>query len=249
MHRNSPCGVTHTGLADLPSKGSAFPNRELCGIYAGSTPVRGASNLSMRTLGEMSTALRVAGRFAHAQVRVPVPIIAQSSDFSCGSANLLSVLHYWLGESLGPIETEADLWKGLRMNTESGAEPERITAVARRLGLEANLRENMSMDDLRAALDFAFTVILCIQAWQETPAPWATDWDHGHYVTAVDMDAAKVTFMDPSIHTSYGWMPRGELPTRWHSPDFQNRPKYGLGIVISGKEAKGPFPSLPRRML
>lgn len=194
------------------------------------------------------SALRVASRFAHAQVSVPVPIIAQSSDFSCGSACLLSVLHYWKGESLGPFETEADLWKGLKMSPETGAEPERITAVARHFGLKASLRVNMTEDHLSWALGLGIPVIMCIQAWQEVPAPWETDYDHGHYVVCVGGDRESVTFMDPAIHTAYGWMPRAELRSRWHNPDPQGRPQHGLGVVVSGEEVLGAFPSLPKRI-
>lgn len=194
------------------------------------------------------SALRVAARFSHVQVQVPAPIIQQSLNFSCGSGCLLSALHYWLGENLGKIEREADLWKGLAIDPESGAEAVRIAAVARHFGLKADVEKGMGLERLRGWVRRGATVILCIQAWQETPAPWETDWDHGHYVLCVGMDGVNATFMDPEMHTAYGWMPEQELPRRWHSPDLQNRPEYGVAIPIMGDEPKGTFPGLPIRM-
>lgn len=193
-------------------------------------------------------ARRVAARYAHAQVQVPVPIIPQSFDFSCGSATTFSALSYWLGENLGKIETESDLWAGLQMDVEDGAEAERIAAVARHFGLKADVAVNLTPRHLEAAIQRGTTTILCLQAWQEEPAPYVYDYDHGHYILAVGYDAENFTFMDPALHTSYGWMPKGELPSRWHSPDSNNRPVQGLGIIISGETPMGAFPALPQRI-
>jgi predicted double-glycine peptidase len=246
MHRNSPRGVTHGGLADLPSEGSAFPKRQLCGVDAGSIPARGANLLLKFLLGMMPR--RVAARFSHAQVQVPAPIIQQSGEFSCGSAALLSAIHYWLGEDLGPILHEADLWESLEMNIASGAEPERIAAVARKFGLQAHYFLNMKVPDLHRFLARKIPVILCIQAWPEPgeTISYETDLDHGHYVEAVGFDAERTTFMDPSLHTGYGYITNAMLPIRWHDADPKGARQNGLGIAIWGNEPpRGIFPAVP----
>jgi predicted double-glycine peptidase len=194
----------------------------------------------------MRLAERVARRFT-ASTLLPVPIIPQSSDFSCGSACLLAVLHYWKGDNIG-VSHEADLWKPLAIDTEAGAEPEQIVALAGQFGLAARHVLDLTQVDLQAALGKGQTVILLLQAWRERPVGWLVDWEDGHYIVLVGMDDANAFFMDPSIHTSYGWMPREELDLRWHSPDTEGMPQFGAGVIIEGSAGARSFPAAPQRM-
>ncbi len=70
----------------------------------------------------------------------------QSTEYSCGASALQSVLSYW-----GKDVDEEDLMKLLKTTPETGTYPEDIIRVARELGFEAELRENLSIDDLENA--------------------------------------------------------------------------------------------------
>jgi len=168
------------------------------------------------------------------QSHLNVPIIQQSSNFSCGSAALLACLHYWRGENIG-IDHEADLWKPLDISAAAGTEPESMVAVANRFGLYATHMLGMTVEQLRVLLSRGYTVILCLQAWKQTAVPYSQDWEDGHYVVAVGMDASAVYFMDPAVHTAYASLPITELPKRWHSPDTDGSPQYGMAIIVRGR--------------
>jgi len=176
---------------------------------------------------------RVATRYVSSQVSLRVPLIRQTTNFSCGAAALLGVLRYWLGEDLG-VRDESDLWGKLDVSEENGTEPDRIAAVARKFGLQATYVTEMTERGLREALARGDTVIMLVQAWRDDPVDWAVDWDDGHYVVAVGIDALNVYLMDPSTSGTYAWMSLDELPDRWHDFDENGEPQYGLALIIRG---------------
>lgn len=167
---------------------------------------------------------------------LPVPLVAQATDYSCGAAALLSVLYYWQ-EYDG---TESSLYPLLSTTPEDGTHPIKMTEVAGMFNLKASMRERMTVDDLKAALKKGDTIILDIQAWSEGGStPWKDRWEDGHYVVLVGMDSHFVYVMDPSAHGAYGYFPLSELIDRWH--DYEDRDGYvqkyfQLGIVIRGKD-------------
>jgi predicted double-glycine peptidase len=184
----------------------------------------------------MNSGLRVAARYIAAQVTLPVPTVPQSTDFSCGSACLMAVMRFWLGEEL-KVERENELWSMLQTDPETGVEPERMAAAARAFGLSAEHRLGMTVEDLRRQLQMGHTVILMVQAWQTEPVPWAQDWDHAHYVVLVGMDASNAYFMDPAPEAQALKLPQipiplAELPDRWHNPAVDGSPEYGFGLTV-----------------
>lgn len=186
-------------------------------------------------------------RRAPAPKLLPVPLHQQETDYSCGAASLLSVLRYW--QAFGGAER--DLYDALQTTTD-GTEPDKIEEVARKFGLSAQLREGMSLDDLRAALARGDTAILDIQAWREGPSaklPWEDVWEDGHYVVLIGMDDSRAYFEDPVLDDSYAAMALDELPRRWH--DYENRSGavrryFQAAVVISGKTPLAN-PSLPAK--
>lgn len=168
--------------------------------------------------------------------RLNLPIVEQQTDFSCGPASLLSVLRYWTGFR----GTERDLYGPLETTPKDGTEPAKLAEYARGAGLSAEVREGMTLEDLRAALGLGRTVIVDLQAWSSTESarlPWRDRWEDGHYVVLAAMDAANAYFMDPSAEGALAWVPLSELPERWH--DYEDR--HGqverndhLGVVIFG---------------
>jgi predicted double-glycine peptidase len=183
---------------------------------------------------------------------LPVPLVPQATDYSCGAAALMSVLYYWQVYD----GTETDLYARLGTNEKWGTEPEPMAAMAKRLGLRAEIKQKMTLQDLRDHLKDGSTVILDLQAWRilkphQTPLPWKDNWEDGHYVVLIGMDSLYAYFMDPSAHVGYGYMPIIELLDRWHDYEDRNGPierSEQLGVVISGTRAHTAFPSALVRM-
>ena len=203
--------------------------------------------------GLMSAPAEAVSRFKAARPALParalaVPLHQQETDYSCGAASLWSVLRYW-----GAFDgKERELYAPLKTTRKDGTEPPRIAEVARRFGLEAELRKGMSVSDLRAALDRGQTVIVDLQAWREgktAKTAWKDDWEDGHYVVLIALDDRHAFFEDPVLNDSYAYMPVDELQVRWH--DFEDRHGrtqryWQAGIVIAGKTPR-PAPPPAKR--
>ena len=94
---------------------------------------------------------------------LPVPIVPQATDYSCGAAAVLSVLYYWQLHSGG----ESTLYADLGTTPKDGTHPKKMIEVARKLGLRAEMKENLTLADLRAILARGETAILDFQAWRD----------------------------------------------------------------------------------
>lgn len=184
---------------------------------------------------------------------LPLPLVNQETDYSCGPAALLSVLRYWRAFE----GTERDLYAPLETTPKDGTEPQKLVEVAARQGLAAELREGLGVEDLRAALKRGETVIIDFQAWRDEgapPLPWEDVWEDGHYAVLSAIDEKYAYFMDPVAEGAYAYMPLGELPKRWH--DYEDRHgtvnrSYQLGVFLRGKtpiEAPAKPPGRPLRL-
>ncbi len=178
---------------------------------------------------------------SHAAVQLPentlpVPLIAQATDYSCGPATLLSVLLYWQVYD----GSESSLYPILDTTPKDGTDPPHLVAGAEHFGLKAGLSSPMSLSDLKGALELGETVILDLQAWrgdQSKKLAWKDVWEEGHYVVLVGMDKDNAYVMDPSTRGSYAYLPLSELEERWH--DYEDRAGsvrryHRLGVIIRG---------------
>jgi uncharacterized protein len=174
---------------------------------------------------------------------IVIPDVRQSTDFSCGATALQALLAYYSEDW-----SEEELIKLLGTNQEIGTTPESLVRVATALGLRASIGENLTFDDLRAALDERIPVIVAFQAWVDVKPPefsWAECWEEGHYAVVIGMDADYVYLEDPSLFGTRGRIPVREFGERWHdysgvSPmDAQDRRWVHLGIIIREGGAKG----------
>jgi predicted double-glycine peptidase len=145
---------------------------------------------------------------------LPVPMVTQPDEYSCGAASLQAVLYYYR-VSDGDLHT---LYKPLGTKATNGTEPPPIVAFAQSKGLTANFVRGTSVGlaDLQQALAGRDPVMLVIQAWKGTTTPWTSDEDDAHWVVLVGMDANYAYFMDPWAHFGLGYMPLPELLERWH---------------------------------
>jgi predicted double-glycine peptidase len=179
-----------------------------------------------------------------------VPYVRQSTNYTCGAAALQAVLARW-----GIDEREDRLIARLHSTPENGTHPADIVRVARDFGLRAELREALTLDDLKDALDRDVTAIVDLQAWrvEEDRRPWTELWDDGHYMVLIGMDGKNLYFEDPSLLGSRGFIPRQEFLDRWH--DYEGEPpldaadrKYvHMAIFIQGDKPAVLPPAEPVR--
>ncbi len=168
-----------------------------------------------------------------------VPDTRQSTEYSCGAAALQAVLNYW-GRDVG----EEDLMEILNTDLDSGTYPEDILRVAREMGLNAEYRENLTLEEIEASVHQGVPVIVDCQAWR-SPASgnvsWSDDWVDGHWMVVIGMDDENVYFEDPYILGSRGFMSRQEFEERWHNPrgwyESDTVEQIHLGIFIQGENS------------
>lgn len=193
-----------------------------------------------------------AGREAPALPRnaLPVPIVRQSTSYSCGAAALLAALFYWQvydGNESGLMQMTGTV-------PAQGTTPQGIVKGARQFGLSASYKEMTGLGDLQQALARGETVIVDIQAWPDKTdeQSWAKRREDGHYLVLTALDGKYAYFMDPSVGAGYTYIPLAELFERWHDYEdlksgvWENRQ---LAIFISGKTPlkKFPAPLIPTR--
>jgi predicted double-glycine peptidase len=176
---------------------------------------------------------------------VPVPLISQSSPWTCGPAALMAVLVYF-GVYDG---AESQLDAELAATPEDGTRVRDIVAVARRFGLRADARTGLAFDDLRRELARGAVVIVALQAWASGDVTdWRSDWEDGHYVVVVGVAGDRIYVMDPSVRTGYGYLQRRQFLERWHDYDLEDDRSVlydRLGIVIRGPGRLARYPAEP----
>jgi len=179
---------------------------------------------------------------------LPVPLISQATPWTCGAASLMAALVYF-----GVFdEPESRLDAELGADPDQGVAPERIAAEARKLGLVTSVDTGMTLADLADEIARGSIVIAAIQAWPQRPVDDpATEWEDGHYVVVVGLDAGRVYAMDPSVRTGYAYLSRSDFVRRWHDYDVRDgrRQAYEhLGIVLRGRPSMRRYPTEPTKI-
>jgi predicted double-glycine peptidase len=166
----------------------------------------------------------------------------QSTEYSCGASALQSVLSYW-GKDLD----EEELMKLLHTTPESGTYPEDLVKVARELGFEADVKENLTIDDVAESTKMGNPVIILGQAWrsrEESEKSVAHDWEDGHYVVILAVDKEYVYFEDPYVRMGKGFTPRQTFEEHWHNiggkTSTDTSKQMHLGVFIRGKKPVKP---------
>lgn len=172
---------------------------------------------------------------------LPIPIVRQETDYSCGAASSAAVLKYW-GLFSGE---ETDLHSDLETHPKEGTAPSSIVTVLESYGLQVDYQENFTVSKLRRALKAGKTIILDLQAWRtDEKTAWADLWEDGHYVVAVAIDSKRLYVMDPSTENYYAYLPLSELMDRWHdyeSIDGKMVKNHQAVILAKGKIADKTF--------
>ena len=149
----------------------------------------------------------------------------QSTEYSCGASALQSVLGYW-----GKDVDEADLMKLLHTTSEEGTYPDDIVRGAHSLGFEAELRTNLTLDEVERVTADGSPMIALAQVWRSVRGSTASeqdDWDDGHYIVVLAVDKDYVYFQDPYVRMSKAFVPRKTFEDHWHQV-------MDLGILIQG---------------
>ncbi|MDD1647049.1 MAG: cysteine peptidase family C39 domain-containing protein [Methanomicrobiales archaeon] len=161
----------------------------------------------------------------------------QATEYSCGASALQAVLSYW-----GKDVDEEDLMKILGTNPEVGTYPEDIVRAARSLGFEAEVKENLTVDDVEKSTATGVPVIVLGQAWRsqkDSGLYAADDWADGHYVVALAVDKDYVYLEDPFLRMGKGFLPRDKFEELWHNVmggDLSKPKQMHVGIFIRGKK-------------
>jgi predicted double-glycine peptidase len=174
-----------------------------------------------------------------------VPLISQSTSWTCGAAALMAALVYF-----GVFdEPESRLDEELGATPEDGTRVVRIADEARRFGLGAEVRTGLSIEELAREVSTGAVVIAALQAWPaEDVADWSSRWEDGHYVVVVGVSRDRIYVMDPSVRTGYAYLGRKEFLTRWHDYDVDGGRRVvwnRLGIVLRGRGGLGRYPAEP----
>jgi predicted double-glycine peptidase len=162
----------------------------------------------------------------------------QTTEYSCGPAAFQAVLRYW-----GRDIDEKALMELLQTDPEVGTYPEDIVRGARTLGLDAQLRTDLSLDEVAEFVSNGSPVIALAQVWRsqsDTPAGAEDEWDCGHWVVILAIDKDYVYFQDPYAHMCKVFVPRDVFEEHWHHAmggDLRNPKLVHLAIFIKGEAA------------
>ena len=160
----------------------------------------------------------------------------QSTEYSCGASALQAVLSYW-----GKDVEEQELMQRLNTSPETGTYVGDIVRVARELGFNAEVQENLTLPDLHAALTKGMPVIVCGQAWrsrENSDKSAQEDWEDDHYFVVLGMDNKYVYYQDPFAKRASAFVSHRLFEESWHNvrgiTSADKKKQVHLGVFISG---------------
>jgi predicted double-glycine peptidase len=163
---------------------------------------------------------------------IKVPMVRQSTDFTCGVAALQSVFAYF-----GDEYREDHLAKELKAVPKTGTHYQEMMRLAKAKGYSVKVLKTMTIADLKKTIDAGKPVICLIQAWADKAVDYSNDWEDGHYVVAIGHDSDNIYFMDPSTLSNYTFIPTKEFVNRWHDTDGKEKLVH-FGLIIEKAKAK-----------
>lgn len=172
-------------------------------------------------------------------IMIPLPLVRQPDNYSCGAGALMSIASYF---GVGPAKID-EFKEALCTSSIYGTYHRDIARYANEIGLNAEVRINMTRSQLKSLLKSKTPVILSLQAWAADTSVYE-DPDHnkdGHYIVAIGYDDNNYFyFMDPSITGKLGYLSWEELKKRWHEDEgFEKEEVHkSLGIIIRPGNAK-----------
>jgi len=159
----------------------------------------------------------------------------QSTEYSCGASSLQAVLSYW-----GKNVDEQGLMQKLHTSSETGTYVGDIARVAREFGFSAEVKENLTLEDLHAALKKGLPVIVCGQAWrsrEDSDKSVQQDWENDHYVVVLGMDDKYIYYQDPFAKRGNAFACHRLFEESWHNvrgiTSSDKKKQVHIGVFIS----------------
>lgn len=160
----------------------------------------------------------------------------QATEYSCGASALQAVLSYW-----GKDVEEQELMQRLHTSPETGTYVGDIVRVAREFGFAAEVKEDLTLEDLHAALTKGLPVIVCGQAWrsrEDSDKSVQQDWQDDHYVVVLGMDKKYIYYQDPFVMRGNAFSSHRLFEESWHNvrgiTSSDRKKQVHLGVFISG---------------
>ncbi len=160
-----------------------------------------------------------------------LPKTRQVETWTCGANAVQKVCQYY-----GEDYREMDLVKMLNATPENGTEIQPIIDFLGKCGFQTDVKEGMTIAELKAYIDKDIPVILMIQAWAKDTAQ-LRGWENGHFSVCIGYTHHEFLFADPSLY-DIGYIPFDKLIPRWHDFDVGDKKYYQLGIAVYGKKPK-----------
>jgi len=163
------------------------------------------------------------------EIAVRVPDTDQATDYTCGPASLRGALL-----AFGVGVEEDDLAAKAQTSASGGTSVNGLKAAAEAAGVEAEIVEGMTVDDLVGHLAEGCVVLACIQAGDDVEEHDSSHWVVPCAVTDMN-DVTVVEAMDPSVEGARSVAAVPEWEQRWHCIDMGERIE-GLALVLRGDE-------------
>jgi len=154
---------------------------------------------------------------------VRVPQVEQTTSYTCGPAALRAALL-----ALGVTVSEDKLAALAHTTAAGGTSADGLAEAAEEHGVEADVRDGYTLDELAAALDDGSVALCCIQATSE-----AADTSHWVVPVAVKVDSMSVRLMDPWVENAHSTVTLDEFEERWHCLD-EGEEVDGLVVLLRG---------------
>jgi predicted double-glycine peptidase len=164
-----------------------------------------------------------------------IPDVKQPTNSSSGPTSLQAVLAYY------GTDTSISQLINMTNSTENGTVPDNIAQAATELGFNAQVQENLTLQDLQNNLNQGTPIIILCQAWGNNSTSYTNETEDSHYMVVIGMDEKNIYLEDPAILGSRGYIPRQEFLERWHdmylNQTGNNTTVNNLGILITGGNA------------
>src|SRR6185312_13954509 len=173
----------------------------------------------------------------------------QSAYHGGGTSALQAVLSHW-----GKHVTEADLMELMHIDPADGICPKDIVRVARALGFDAELKENLTLHEVKRRTVNGDPAIALGHVWHsqtQNGLTFADARNGGQYIVILGVDKDNVYFHDPAVRMSKAFVPRKTFEEHWRQTmgggRVNNSELILLGIFVRGqKSAEKPASKLPK---
>ena len=179
--------------------------------------------------------LRKECHFESQRKTIEFPRVRQPGPGTCGHACLCMVLQYYgIETAISSIQDEAT-----EKENKDGLAPEVIARIAKEYGTKAEVRKEVSIEDVMDLIDDDVPVIVELQAWpRDDKENFKNDTEDGHYVVAIGYTETHMLFADPSDYFRT-FIPLDEIDDRWHDVDEGNVNDHT--IIVVTKDEVDPF--------